>query len=48
MNYDGDSDGWYDGNAFDLPALQGTWDNKIFTQSNEIIQPGPGSYRSPI
>ena len=43
VNYDGDSDGWYDRNAFDLPAVQGTWDNRIFTQSSEIIQSGPGS-----
>ena len=43
VNYDGDSDGWYDRSAFDIPAQQGEWDDREFTSSGVIIQPGPGS-----
>ncbi len=43
VNYDGDSDGWYDRNSFDVPAKQGLWDSREFTPSGVIIQSGPGA-----
>jgi hypothetical protein len=43
VNYDGDHDGWYDRTSFDVPALQGEWDDKDFTPYQFIIQSGPGS-----
>ena len=42
VNYDGDSDGWYGRTAFDLPAEQGEWNERVFTPSNQIVQPGIG------
>ena len=42
VNYDPDSDGWYGRTSFDIPAPQGTWDNRQFTASGEIIQNGIG------
>ena len=42
VNYDGDRDGWYDRDAFDIPAEQGEWNNRQFTSSGVLIQPGPG------
>ncbi|MBF15108.1 MAG: hypothetical protein CMA97_06310 [Euryarchaeota archaeon] len=42
VDYDGDSDGWYGRTAFDLPAVQGEWDDRVFTPSNQVIQPGIG------
>ena len=42
VNYDGDSDGWYDRTAFDLPAPQGEWSDRIFTPSTQVVQPGIG------
>ena len=41
-DYDGDRDGWYDRDGFDIPAAQGTWANREFTQSGLQISPGPG------
>ena len=43
VNYDGDSDGWYDRKSVDIPAEQGTWDERNFVASGVTIQPGPGS-----
>ena len=42
INYDPDSDGWYGRTSFDIPAQQGTWDNRIFTPSGNLIQNGIG------
>ena len=42
VNYDGDSDGWYDRTSFDDPAQQGSWDDRVFTPSGMIIQNGVG------
>ena len=42
VNYDPDSDGWYGRTSFDIPAPQGTWDNREFTASGEVIQNGIG------
>ena len=42
VNYDGDSDGWYDRTAFDLPAPQGEWSDRVFTPSSQVVQPGIG------
>ena len=42
VNYDPDSDGWYDRTSFDSPATQGQWDNRQFTPSGEVIQNGIG------
>ena len=42
VNYDGDHDGWYDRTAFDIPAVQGTWDERTFTPSGVMIQNGIG------
>lgn len=42
VNYDGDSDGWYNRTAFDTPAPQGTWDGRVFTPSGVIVQAGIG------
>jgi hypothetical protein len=41
-SYDGDHDGWYDRTAFDTPAVQGEWDDRIFTAYQFTIQNGPG------
>jgi hypothetical protein len=43
VNYDGDHDGWYDRTSFDVPALQGEWDDKDFTPYQFIIQAGQGN-----
>ena len=43
VNYDGDQDGWYDRTAFDIPADQGVWDNRVFTPSGMVIQNGIGN-----
>ena len=32
VNYDPDADGWYDRSILDNPAIQGTWQNREFTQ----------------
>jgi hypothetical protein len=32
VNYDPDADGWYDRSILDTPAIQGTWQNREFTQ----------------
>ena len=42
VNYDPDSDGWYGRTSFDTPAAQGTWENRVFTPSGEVIQNGIG------
>jgi hypothetical protein len=42
INYDPDGDGWYDRTSFDIPAEQGTWDNRVFTPSGDVIQNGIG------
>jgi hypothetical protein len=42
INYDPDGDGWYDRTSFDTPAVQGTWDNRVFTPSGDVIQNGIG------
>ena len=42
VNYDPDSDGWYDRISFDIPAEQGTWNERQFTPSGVIIQNGIG------
>lgn len=42
VNYDGDSDGWYDRTAFDVPAPQGEWSDRVFTPSSQVVQPGIG------
>ena len=42
VNYDPDSDGWYGRTSFDIPAEQGTWDNRVFTPSGVVIQNGIG------
>ena len=42
VNYDGDSDGWYDRTPFDLPAPQGDWSDRTFTPSTQVVQPGIG------
>ncbi|MDA1167854.1 MAG: hypothetical protein O2866_03115, partial [archaeon] len=43
VNYDGDHDGWYNRTAFDQPAVQGQWRNRIFTPISQQIQPGIGN-----
>ena len=43
MNYDGDSDGWYNRTSFDTPAPLGKWDNRTFIPSSQVIQPGIGN-----
>ena len=42
VDYDGDRDGWYDRTSFDTPAVQGIWDNRVFTPSGQTIQNGLG------
>jgi len=42
VDYDGDSDGWYNRTAFDIPADQGNWNERVFTPSGVIVQPGIG------
>ena len=42
VDYDGDHDGWYDRTSFDIPAQQGTWEDRIFTPSGLLIQNGLG------
>ncbi len=42
VDYDGDSDGWYNRTAFDTPADQGNWNERVFTPSGVIVQPGIG------
>ncbi|MDP6870321.1 MAG: hypothetical protein QGI21_06080 [Candidatus Poseidoniaceae archaeon] len=42
VDYDPDSDGWYNRTSFDNPATQGTWVDRVFTPSGLIIQNGPG------
>jgi hypothetical protein len=42
VNYDGDHDGWYDRTSFDIPAEQGTWEDRVFTPSGQLIQNGLG------
>ncbi len=42
VDYDGDNDGWYNRTAFDMPADQGNWDQRDFTPSGVIVQPGIG------
>jgi len=42
VDYDGDHDGWYDRTSFDIPAEQGSWDNRVFTPSGQTIQNGVG------
>ena len=43
VNYDGDSDGWYDRKPSDVPATQGIWEDRNFIDSGITIQQGPGS-----
>ncbi len=43
VDYDPDSDGWYDRTSFDSPATQGEWEDRQFTPSGEIIQSGIGN-----
>jgi hypothetical protein len=43
VNYDGDHDGWYNRTTFDQPAVQGQWQNRIFTPISQQIQPGIGN-----
>ena len=38
VDYDGDSDGWYDRTSFDIPADQGTWEDRVFTPSGVVVQ----------
>ena len=42
VDYDGDRDGWYDRTSFDIPARQGTWDDRVFTPSGVVVQNGVG------
>ncbi|MEC8151711.1 MAG: hypothetical protein VX068_03600, partial [Candidatus Thermoplasmatota archaeon] len=42
VDYDGDSDGWYDRTSFDIPADQGTWEDRVFTPSGVVVQNGLG------
>ncbi len=42
VDYDGDSDGWYGRTSFDIPATQGTWEDRQFTPSGVVIQNGIG------
>jgi hypothetical protein len=42
VDYDGDNDGWYNRTAFDTPADQGNWNQRAFTPSGVIVQPGIG------
>ena len=43
VNYDGDHDGWYNRTSFDTPAPLGTWVNRTFVPSSQVIQPGIGN-----
>ena len=43
IHYDGDSDGWYDRTDFDTPASQGNWNQRVFTPSSQVVQPGIGN-----
>ena len=38
--YDGDQDGWYDRDFTDIPAAQGTWEDRHFTQSGTQLSMG--------
>ena len=38
--YDGDQDGWYDRDFADIPAAQGTWENRQFTQGGTQLSAG--------
>ena len=40
VDYDGDSDGWYDRTGGDVPAPQGDWDEQTFTQQGTQLAPG--------
>ena len=42
VDYDGDHDGWYDRSAFDKPASQGTWSERVFSPDGNIVQSGIG------
>jgi hypothetical protein len=42
VDYDPDSDGWYGRTSFDIPAAQGTWEDRVFTPSGDVIQNGIG------
>lgn len=42
VDYDGDHDGWYERTGFDLPASQGTWEERVFTEEGLQIAPGIG------
>lgn len=42
VGYDGDRDGWYDRTPFDIPAAQGSWEDRVFTPTTQIIQNGEG------
>ena len=41
--YDGENDGWYDRTFDDIPAEQGFWQDREFTQTGLNIQQGTGS-----
>ena len=50
INYDPDSDGWFDREITDVPAPQGTWESRQFTEyelEGQISQ-GIESYCSPL
>ncbi|MEE2812086.1 MAG: hypothetical protein VX320_02595 [Candidatus Thermoplasmatota archaeon] len=43
VDYDPDADGWYDRTSGDMPALQGDWENRIFTSWDIDSQISPGN-----
>ena len=45
VNYDGDSDGWYDRKSLDIPAEQEIWDERNFVPSG-VEYNYPGHYHS--
>ncbi len=42
IDHDGDGDGWYDRTSFDTPAELGSWMDRTFTPTGQVIQAGVG------
>ena len=43
VDYDPDEDGWFDRHSGDVPAVQGTWDSRVFTVGSSASQIAPGN-----
>jgi len=42
VDYDPDDDGWKNRSDWDTPAVAGSWSDRTFTPSGQIVQKGPG------